>query len=119
MGRVMTETMTREYGCRPADILAGVGPSIGRCCFEVDTPVYEAFAALSLFDEGCFEDNGGGKYHLDLQEINRRILLDAGLSPEHITVTDLCTQCQADTLWSHRATGGQRGSLAGFIAIKE
>ena len=40
-----------------------------------------------------------------------------GVRPEHITVSDLCTQCHADTLWSHRATGGKRGSLAGLIMM--
>ena len=117
MGRVMVEAMARDYGCRPEDIVTGIGPSIGFCCFEVDTPVYEAFAPLPFFDEGCFVENGGGKYHLNLQEINRRILLSAGVRPEHITVGDLCTQCHADTLWSHRATGGKRGSLAGLIMM--
>ena len=43
---------------------------------------------------------------------------EAGLRPEHITATDLCTKCHADVFWSHRVTGGQRGSLAGFIAME-
>ena len=115
MGAVMIERMVSDYGCDRADILAAVGPSIGPCCFEVDRPVRDAF----LFMEECIAENGSGKYHVDLWEVNRRTLLEAGVSAEHITVTDLCTRCRPDVFWSHRATGGIRGSLAGCIAIKE
>lgn len=111
--------MESDYGCHPEDIVVGIGPSIGSCCFEVDTPVYEAFCQVPVFDAGCYTDNGGGKYHIDLWEVNRRFLLEAGVTDEHITVTDLCTRCRPDVFWSHRATGGVRGSLAAFIAIGE
>lgn len=116
IGAVTVRRMCDDYGCRPENILAAVGPSIGPCCFEVDAPVYEAFAALSLFDGDCYRQRGE-KFDIDLWEVNRRILLEAGVRPEHLTVTDLCTRCYPDLFWSHRATGGQRGSLAAFIAI--
>lgn len=122
VARIGAETVRRmqeEFGCDPHDILAAIGPSIGPCCFEVDAPVYEEFAQMPLAREGCLVSDGGGKYHVDLWEINRRILLEAGLDESHITVTDLCTRCHPDVFWSHRATGGARGSLAGFIAIEE
>lgn len=125
IGAVTVERMVTDYGCRREDILAGIAPSIGRCCFEVDTPVYEAFAALPFFDDACFtadgpkEPQGEDKFHIDLWEVNRRFMLRAGLLPEHITVTDICTRCHPDVLWSHRATGGERGSLAAFIEISE
>ena len=118
IGAITVERMCRDYGCRKEDILAGVGPSIGPCCFEVDAPVYEAFSAMDLFDDGCFTAHGD-KFDLNLWEINRRILRAAGLQEEHITVTDLCTRCYPDVFWSHRATGGVRGSLAGMIALTE
>ena len=117
IGAVTVERMAADYGCRREDILAGVAPSIGPCCFEVDEPVYLAFQQAGLLDTGCFEAKAGGKYHLNLWEINRRILLEAGLSAEHVTVTDLCTRCRPDLFWSHRAAGAQRGSLAAFIAL--
>lgn len=116
---VTVERMVAEYGCRREDILAGIAPSIGRCCFEVDTPVYDAFTKVPVFDDACFTADGGDKYHIDLWEVNRRYLLDAGVRAEHITVTDLCTRCHPDVFWSHRATGGQRGSLAAFIALAD
>ncbi|MCI8553451.1 MAG: peptidoglycan editing factor PgeF [Clostridiales bacterium] len=117
IGSVTVERMTAAYGCRREDILVGIGPSIGPCCFEVDRPVFEVFAAMNdLFDSGCYTaSREEGKYLLDLWEINRRILLSAGIAADHITVTDLCTRCHPDLFWSHRAAGSQRGSLAGFI----
>lgn len=111
--------MVEAFDCNPADILAGIGPSIGFCCFEVDTPVYEAFCQVPVFDEGCFTADPQNKYHINLQEVNRRWMLDSGILPEHITVTDLCTKCHPDVFWSHRVTGDARGSLAAFIAIAD
>ncbi len=119
MGAVMIERMVSDYGCRREDILAAVGPSIGPCCFEVDEPVRSAFAEAIAFAPDCTREVGGGKSYIDLWEINRRTLVEVGVKAEHITVTDLCTRCHPDVFWSHRATGGQRGSLAGCIAIHE
>lgn len=119
IAQATVERMTSDYGCRAQDIIAGIGPSIGRCCFEVDTPVFEAFSQLSLFDDTCFTADGGDKYHIDLWEVNRRFMLAAGVRADNITVTDVCTRCHPDVLWSHRYTGGQRGSLAAFIALTE
>lgn len=115
IGAVTVERMCREYGCKRENILAAVGPSIGPCCFEVDAPVQQAFAALDEAD-GCIRP-AGEKFYIDLWAVNRRILEAAGVPVAHITVTDLCTRCHPDVFWSHRATGGQRGSLAGFIAM--
>ncbi len=117
IGRVMIERMCSDYGCRPQNIIAGIGPSIGLCCFEVDLPVYRIFADMEETDGRCFSFGKQNKYHVDLWEINRRILLSAGLDNSNITVTDLCTRCHPDIFWSHRAAGSARGSLAGFIAI--
>lgn len=117
MGPATVAAMVQEYGCEPADIWVGIGPSIGRCCFEVDLPVYEIFASKPEWNDEMTEKKGE-KYHLDLWEYNRRLLLSVGVRPEHITVTDLCTRCHPDLFWSHRATGGKRGSLAAFLMMK-
>ncbi len=117
MGAVMIDHMIADYGCRPENVLAAIGPSIGPCCFEVDEPVRTAFAEVFDFAGDCTRELGNGKSHIDLWEINRRTLLRAGLRADQITVTDLCTRCHPDLFWSHRATGGRRGSLAGCIAL--
>ena len=117
IGAVTVERMCRDYGCRREDIRAAIGPSIGPCCFEVDMPVYEAFCKMPVFDEACVRVRPGEKFDIDLWEVNRRILREAGVREEHITVTDVCTKCHPDVFWSHRVTGTERGSLAGCIAM--
>ena len=119
IGAVTVERMCADYGCRREDILAAIAPSIGPCCFEVDAPVITEFQKLSLFDEGCYQPVSEDKMLINLWEVNRRTLVRVGVRPEHITVTDLCTKCHPDVFWSHRVTGGQRGSLAACIAIHE
>ncbi len=119
IGRLTVERMQKDYGCLPENIRAAIAPSIGRCCFEVDAPVYEAFQKLSVFDDMCFESRPQDKFYIDLWEVNRRILLSAGIQEDHITVTDLCTRCHPDVFWSHRITGAARGSLAAFIGMIE
>ena len=117
IGARMIEKMAAEFGCTPSDILVGIAPSIGPCCFEVDYPVVAEFKKLPLFDSDCYTDDGNGKYHINLWEVNRRILVEAGVLPENITVTDLCTVCHPEVLWSHRVTHGERGSAAGFLGL--
>lgn len=71
---------------------------------------------------GLYNILGMEKRHLSrviLWEINRRILIEAGIREEHITVTDLCTRCRPDIFWSHRAEGNARGSLAAFIELTD
>lgn len=119
IGRLTVERMHSDYGCDPADILVGIAPSIGKCCFEVDTPVYDAFHKMKVFDGNCFTADGNDKFHIDLWEVNRRVLLSAGVKADNITVTDLCTRCYPDLFWSHRKTGPDRGSLAAFIGMTE
>lgn len=120
MGQKMVEAMQKEFGSDPRDLIAAVGPSIGPCCYEVDSPVADAFAAhLEWQPETLLKDCGAGKYMLDLWEANRRILCGAGVLPGHITVAGLCTRCHADWLYSHRASGGKRGGMAAFLCLKE
>ena len=112
--------MTREFGCRSQDMLAAIGPSIGPCCFEVDAPVRDEFAALTELRPAEFiRDDGNGKYYIDLWEANRRILVQAGVPQASITVAGICTKCNADILFSHRATGGKRGGLSAFLELTE
>ncbi len=117
IGRLTVERMGQEFGSKPQDILVGIAPSIGKCCFEVDTPVLEAFEQMAVFDKDCYTEEGNGKHRIDLWEVNRRVLIQSGVKAENITVTDLCTKCHSDVFWSHRVTGGDRGSLAAFISI--
>ncbi len=121
MGEVTVQKMTEAFGCDPADIVAAVGPSICRDCYEVSEDVIDQFRAA--FDESLwpliFAPGAPGKYQLDLWEANRQVLLGAGILPEHLAVTNLCTHCNPDLLFSHRAMGDHRGNLSAFLALKQ
>ncbi|MCF0135872.1 MAG: peptidoglycan editing factor PgeF [Lachnospiraceae bacterium] len=119
IGRKTVEKMTECYGCDPKDILAGISPSIGPCCFEVDVDVASIFE--SMFPEWA-EDiilpgKAPEKAQIDLWETNRRILLKAGLREENIAVTDLCTMCQEEYFHSHRRMGKKRGTQMAFLEL--
>lgn len=117
IGREMIETMEREYGCGREHILAGIGPSICRECYEVSEDVAEIFR--KEFGERVLSaGKEKGKYQLDLWEANRLVLRQAGLAEEKITVTDICTCCNPALLFSHRASGGKRGNMGAFLMLK-
>ena len=63
-------------------------------------------------------NKGNGKYQLDLWGANRLVLLDAGILPEHLAVTNVCTKCNPELLYSHRVMGDKRGNLAAFLSLK-
>ena len=120
IGEKTVKAMIREFGSNPQNLVAAIGPSIGPCCFEVGTPVYDEFMTLvKLHPQEFIVEKGGGKYMVDLWEANRRILFNAGIPAENITVAHLCTECNADWLYSHRASGGRRGGLAAMMCIAE
>lgn len=120
LGKATVETMAKEFGSEPGDLLAAVGPSICQECYEVSEEV------IGLFRENFAEElwpklfyrKDNGHYQLNLWEANRLIFQEAGILPQHITVTDICTACNPELLFSHRASGGKRGNLAGFLEIK-
>ena len=111
--------MHEVYGSEPKDIVAAIGPSICQSCYEVSDDVAETFRANFTADEAAdiLLDKGNGKYQLDLWKANWYVLTDAGILPEHLSVTDLCTACHPDLLWSHRKTNGQRGGLSAFLSL--
>lgn len=112
-------TMCSFYNCNPKNILAAIGPSIGRCCYEVDDKVIEKVNCIDYLNlKDCYIKKANGKYNLSLQQTNLQIMLHAGIKRENICISDLCTCCHSEYFHSHRATGGSRGNLAAVIAIK-
>jgi hypothetical protein len=119
IGERVVEKMTELYGTNPSDIKAAVGPAISVCCYEVDKPCADNFLALDDLDTSRFVfPKENGKFMIDLLETNRQILVAAGVKPENIAISDLCTNCNSDLLWSHRATKGHRGTMSAFMVIK-
>lgn len=121
MGEITIQKMQSEFGCRPEHILAAIGPSICQDCYEVSEDVIQQFQ--QAFPENIWADlyyrKENGKYQLNLWKANEWILLNSGILPEHLAVTNLCTCCNSDLLFSHRASHGKRGTLAAFLALKE
>lgn len=120
MGKVTVQAMMREYGSRPEDIVAAIGPSICQDCYEVSEDVIDRFR--DSFNEAVwpklFYRKENGKYQLDLWRANEEVFLEAGIRRENLAVTNLCTHCNQEVLFSHRATGEKRGNLSAFLALK-
>ncbi|HKD49493.1 MAG TPA: peptidoglycan editing factor PgeF [Candidatus Acidoferrum sp.] len=139
--RIVAKTigkMQMQFGSKPSDILGAIGPSIGGCCYEVGTEVASEFRsqfsnASEWFDELRTGDepnplqwlNMAPPGHqpppksvlLDLRQANRAQLLDAGLRDENIVVSDLCTACRRDLLFSYRQEGGVTGRLMSAVGM--
>lgn len=115
----MVEQMVSDYGCKAENIHAGIGPSIGMCCFEVDEDTFYAFTDLLYLEDGWYYEKENGHYDIDLWRVIWSTLTNRGVLPEHISVSGICTCCNSSVLFSHRASKGKRGAMAGMISIKE
>lgn len=120
IGEKTVEVMRSEYGCHLEDILAAIGPSICQTCYEVSEDVIDAFRQNfhQQYWEKLFYRKTNGKYQLNLWKANELILEEAGILKTHLAVTNLCTCCNHELLFSHRASNGKRGNLAAFLALK-
>ncbi len=112
MALVTIEAMRREFGSDPRDMIAAIGPCICQDCYEVDYEVAKQFPSAYVRPE----DNG--KYMLDLAGANKGIMVEAGIPAGRISLSGLCTACNPDLLFSHRATKGRRGNLGAFLMIR-
>jgi polyphenol oxidase len=103
------QALREVFGSDPRDIAAGIGPAIGPCCYTVGDDVREAFSDRPhLFSDG----------KLDLWEANRQALVEAGVPAENIEVAGICTRCESERFFSHRANHGQpAGRFAALIGI--
>ncbi len=118
MGQVTIERMREAYGTDPADLICAIGPSICQDCYEVSEDVTEQFvAAFPGHEAELFYRKENGKYQLNLWRANEIVLTEAGVKPEHLAVTDICTCCNPENLFSHRASHGKRGNLAAFLCL--
>lgn len=120
IGKVTLERMKEAFGTRPEDVQAAIGPSICQDCYEVSEDVAQAFMDefADQLDDRLVYRKGNGKYQLNLWNANERILLEAGIRPEHLSITNICTCCNHELLFSHRASHGQRGNLGAFLGLK-
>jgi YfiH family protein len=142
LARIVAKTigqMRMEYGSEGKDLLAAIGPTIGGCCYEVGTDVAADFSAKfsnasEFFDELRTGDEPNPlqwlnmmppghqpppkKVLLDLKKANRLQLVEAGVLEKNIFVSELCTSCNVDRLFSYRKEGAMSGRLLGVIGIR-
>lgn len=109
--------MADAFGCDVKNIRAAIGPNIGPCHFQTDADVPDAM--VRTFGDAAkeFIRRDGQKYYVNLKAINALSLRRAGV--EHIDISDACTACRPDQFWSHRLTGGNRGSQGAVIVCGE
>lgn len=139
MGKVTLDKMQAEYGTKPEEVKVAIAPSICQDCYEVSEDVAlvfgEAFArddakaeeylvrykqdlSQKDFDDCLMYRKENGKYQLNLWYANFRVFRDAGVPDENIEVTDVCTCCNPELLFSHRASKGRRGNLGAFMMLR-
>ncbi|MCL6598341.1 MAG: peptidoglycan editing factor PgeF [Alicyclobacillus macrosporangiidus] len=119
VARRVVETMQEVYRTNPEDLDVWIGPSIRRCCYEVDEPViqavYRAFARPPVLRRfGC-----PGKYWLSLQDCIRMDLMRVGVRADRIHDTGICTHCHPRMLFSHRADRGKTGRQMGAVRLQQ
>ena len=121
IGAELVKAMTERFGTDPADLVTVIGPSICQSCYEVSEDVADRFreAYAKHLHPLLLQDRGNGKYLLNLQEACRQNFLSAGVREDRISLPDLCTCCNSQVLFSHRASQGERGLLAAFLKIRD
>ena len=121
--RIAHETvriMTEKFGCAPEDIMAGIGPSIGPCCYEVgDEVVEKVMDSLSNADKLLTDSPSSGKKHFNLREANFQELMESGLMDTNIELAGICTCCNNDEFYSYRCQNGKAGRFWAGIMLGE
>ncbi len=118
----MVSNLKKEYGVEPENLICAIGPSICKSCYEVSQDVVDEFEKAGYSHQetrDIITPKQGGKYLLDLHKANFYNLTGAGVRQENISITDICTCCNKDFLFSHRASGGRRGNLGAIMCLKE
>ncbi len=146
LARIVVKTLGRmqmEYGTRPCDVVAALGPAIGRCCYEVGSDVARSFASqfpnASEWFDGPFDQLAYGedplwlpwltmmppghvppppRAQLDLRAANRWQLIDAGVPETQVDVSELCTACRTDLLFSYRKEREKTGRMMAVIGVR-
>ncbi len=114
--RLTVQHMEDHFGTNPTDVIVGIGPSIGPCCYEVDTPVIEAFKKFSYADQ-LFTQKRNNHTYLNLWLANRFQLIEIGVKEKNIEVAERCTLDNTRLFFSERAEG-KTGRIGAVIWIK-
>jgi YfiH family protein len=108
--------MIKNYGCKPANITAGIGPSIGLDHYEVGIDVVDKVKEAFADQANNLIKHTNGKYFFDLWEANRQLLFDCGVT--NVEISGICTACHTDDWYSHRAEKGKTGRFGAALSLK-
>ncbi len=120
LGSIAAKTvyaMANKFKTVPEDIIAGIGPSVGKCCFEVSRVLMESFIRAFPYAEKIIKEEAS-RFYIDLKEANKYQLLSAGLKNSNIENSGLCTCCNSDIFFSHRREKGKAGRFALVAGIR-
>jgi len=109
------QEMEKNFGTDPSDVICAIGPCICSDCYEVSKDLFLDFKNKFGFDTAITEKEGN--YYLDLALINKLLLINEGVKEENIAVSDLCTCCEKEDLYSHRGLGPKRGLISSVICL--
>ncbi|HEY8885750.1 MAG TPA: peptidoglycan editing factor PgeF [Chloroflexota bacterium] len=114
---VLVQAFATEFGTQPRDLRVAIGPSIGPCCYVVGADLAARFATTCSTLENVWL-RGAAETRLNLWEANRQQLVASGVDPDRLSVSAICTSCQVEDYFSHRAQQGQAGRFIGAIWIR-
>lgn len=114
LAEITLKEMSARFGTNPKDVVCTIGPAICRECYEVSEELYNQFLDKFGYTDAIISENS--KFFLDLMLINKHTLENAGVTK--IAVSDLCTMCNKDDLYSHRGLGPERGLLSSVIELR-
>ena len=115
----MANIFAERFSSRREDIMVFIGPAIGPCCYEVDSPVFEAFAAVKDVEKFFYKLDQKDRWTFDLLNANRLQLIEEGIPGDNIQGGDICTSCRQDLFYSHRAAKGRKeGRQLNFIMLR-
>lgn len=124
----LINTMVKSFDSSPENIVCAISPSILKCCFEVNTPTKNEFENAGFLNISKIiykkidsnknnKDETDSKFYIDLLEANKQLLILSGILEQKIHLSDLCTGCNHDLLFSYRKSGGKCGRLCSVIQI--
>jgi YfiH family protein len=108
--------MIENFNSKSHNIIVAIGPSLGKCCFEVDEDVYTLFK--DVFRDSKYYTKTSKKYNIDLALIIKDTLLEKGIQKQNIASGNICTKCNGEYFFSHRGQNGKTGRQIGFIGLK-
>lgn len=119
MASRVIETMQVAFGSRPSDLVAGIGPSIGPCCYEVGDDVIQAWNAAGVAGADEAIVRRATSYHFDMWNANRLQLLAAGLAPSAVEMSLRCTRCEPERFFSYRAARAGLGPSGRMMMVTQ